>query len=148
MECNGHAKSRGDGSSSTSARFRQAYLGGRTRRRIRQPAARRLGMSRIFWDTNLFIYLFEGSGKFSTQVFALRDRMLQRGDQLMTSAITLGEILVKPMQNGDAKAVAYYQKLIATTAAVTDLFITNDVRLHSKQISGIQFIAPLDRVPI
>ncbi len=44
--------------------------------------------------------------------------MLERGDQLMTSAITLGEILVKPIQNGDAKAVAYYQKLIATTAAV------------------------------
>ena len=109
--------------------------------------------------------------------------MLERGDQLMTSAMTLGEILVKPIQNGDAKAVAYYQKLIATTAAVipfeekaalayarlradsslrppetiqlacaaaagTDLFITNDARLHSKQIPGIQFIVPLDRIPI
>ena len=140
-------------------------------------------MSRIFWDTNLFIYLFEGSGKSSTQVMALRSRMLERGDQLMTSAITLGEILVKPIQNGDAKAVAYYQKLIATTAAVipfeekaalayarlradgslrppdtiqlacaaaagTDLFITNEARLHSKQIPGIQFIVPLDRIPI
>ena len=140
-------------------------------------------MSRIFWDTNLFIYLFEGSGKFSNQVMALRSRMLERGDQLMTSAITLGEILVKPIQNGDAKAVAYYQKLIATTAAVipfeekaalayarlradgslrppdtiqlacaaaagTDLFITNEARLHSKQIPGIQFIVPLDRLRI
>jgi len=140
-------------------------------------------MSRIFWDTNLFLYLFEGSGRFSAQVLALRRKMLERGDQLMTSAITLGEILVKPIQNGDAKAVAYYQELIAKTAAVipfeekaalayarlrgdrslrppdtmqlacaaaagTDLFITNDVRLHSKQISGIQFIVPLDRVPI
>jgi len=140
-------------------------------------------MSRIFWDTNLFIHLFEGSGRFSTQVLALRRKMLERGDQLMTSAITLGEILVKPIQNGDAKAVAYYQELIAKTAAVirfeekaalayarlradrslrppdsmqlacaaaaaTDLFITNDVRLHSKQIPGIQFIVPLDRVPI
>src|SRR3989454_12121113 len=75
-------------------------------------------MSRIFWDTNLFIYLFEGSGKFSIQVLALRGRMLERGDQLMTSAITLGEILVKPIQIGDVKAVAYYQQLIATTAAV------------------------------
>ena len=109
--------------------------------------------------------------------------MLTRGDELFTSAITLGEILVKPIQNQDAKAVAYYQKLIVTTAAVipfeenaalayaqlradrslrppdtiqlacaatagVDLFITNDVRLHSKQIPGIQFIVPLDRVPI
>jgi len=140
-------------------------------------------MSRIFWDTDLFIYLFEGSGRFSTQVMALRNRMLTRGDELFTSAITLGEILVKPIQNGDAKAVAYYQKLITTTAAVipfeekaalvyarlradrllrppdtiqlacaatagVDLFITNDIHLHSKQIPGIQFIVPLDRVPI
>jgi len=140
-------------------------------------------MSRIFWDTNIFIYLFEGSGKFSTQVVALRNKMLARNDQLLTSAITLGEILVKPVQNHDAKAVAYYQKLIATTAVVipfeekaalayarlradrslrppdtiqlacaastgVDLFITNDARLHSKQIPGIQFIVPLDRVPI
>src|SRR5258707_3462484 len=44
--------------------------------------------------------------------------MLTRNDELLTSAITLGEILVKPMQNHDAKAVAYYQKLIATTAVV------------------------------
>ncbi len=139
-------------------------------------------MSRIFWDTNLFIYLFEGSGKFSTQVAALRNRMLARNDQLLTSAITLGEILLKPLKNHDAKAVAYYQKLIATAAMVisfqenaalayarlradrslrtadtiqlacasvgVDLFITNDAKLHSKQIPGIQFIVPLDRVPI
>jgi predicted nucleic acid-binding protein len=109
--------------------------------------------------------------------------MLARGDELFTSAITLGEILVKPIQNHDAKAAAYYQNLIATTAVVipfeekaalayarlradralrppdtiqlacaasagVDLFITNDVKLHSKQIPGIQFIVPLDRVPI
>lgn len=140
-------------------------------------------MSRIFWDTNLFIYLFEDFGGFTSQVATLRSRMLTRGDELFTSAVTLGEILVKPMQKGDAKAVAYYQKLLTTTAAVipfeekaavvyarlrgdrslrppdaiqlacaasagVDLFITNDARLHSKQIPGIQFIVPLDRVPI
>ncbi|HYL86931.1 MAG TPA: type II toxin-antitoxin system VapC family toxin [Candidatus Angelobacter sp.] len=140
-------------------------------------------MSRIFWDTNLFIYLFESFGPLSKQVASLRNRMIARGDQLLTSAMTLGEILVKPNRSGDAKAAAYYQKLLTTTAVVVpfeekaamayariridrsvqppdaiqlacaasegvDLFITNDTRLHSKQISGIQFIAPLDRVPI
>lgn len=140
-------------------------------------------MSRVFWDTNLFIYLFEDFGGFTSQVATLRSRMLTRGDELLTSAVTFGEILVKPMQKGDSKAVAYYQKLLTTTAAVlpfeekaavvyarlrgdrslrppdaiqlacaasagVDLFITNDARLHSKQIPGIQFIVPLDRVPI
>ncbi len=140
-------------------------------------------MSVVFWDTNLFVYLWEDFGKLSGQVLALRNRMLTRGDELLTSAMTLGEILVKPIQRGDAKAVAYYQNLIATTATVipfaekaaivyarlradqslrapdtiqlacaaaagTDLFITNEARLHSMQIPGIQFIVPLDRVPI
>jgi uncharacterized protein len=140
-------------------------------------------MSRIFWDTNLFIYLYEGTGPFSDQVVALRTRMLQRRDQLLTSSMTLGEVLVKPAQAGDLKAVAYYRKLMTTTARIipfdenaavvyaelrgdrslrppdaiqlacaassgVDLFITNDARLHSKQIAGIQFIAPLDRVPL
>jgi predicted nucleic acid-binding protein len=140
-------------------------------------------MSRIFWDTNLFIYLFESYGPLSKQVAALRSRMIARRDQLLTSAMTLGEILVKPNRSGDTKAAAYYQKLITTTAVVVpfeekaalayarirtdrslrppdaiqlacaasegvDLFITNDTRLHSKQIAGIQFIAHLDRAPI
>jgi predicted nucleic acid-binding protein len=140
-------------------------------------------MSRVFWDTNLFIYLFEGSSVFSTEVSELRRRMLARRDQLLTSAITLGEILVKPMERGDSASAAYYKKLITTTAIVipfeekaaviyaglradrslrapdaiqlscaasarVDLFVTNDMRLHSKQIAGIQFIVPLDRVPI
>jgi|SRR5580693_4687570 predicted nucleic acid-binding protein len=142
-----------------------------------------MGMSRVFWDTNLFIYLFEGSGSLSKEVVALRNRMLTRRDHLLTSTITLGEILVKPMEKGDAAAVAYYQKLITTTtvlipfeekAAViyarlradrslrapdaiqlscaacarVDLFVTNDARLQSKQVDGIQFIVSLDRVPI
>ena len=50
-------------------------------------------MTRVFWDTNLFVYLFEG-GEFAPRVRQLRARMLERGDQLVTSALTLGELLV------------------------------------------------------
>src|SRR6267154_2190939 len=35
-----------------------------------------MGMSRVFWDTNLFIYLFESREPFSTQVETLRSRPL------------------------------------------------------------------------
>jgi hypothetical protein len=54
-------------------------------------------MSVVFWDTNLFIYLWQDFGKLSGQVLALRSRMLTRGDELLISAMTLGEILVKPI---------------------------------------------------
>ncbi len=58
-------------------------------------------MSRVFWDTNLFIYLMEGTGANAESVVALRRRMLERGDELFTSTLTLGELLVKPVEIGD-----------------------------------------------
>ena len=35
-------------------------------------------MSRVFWDTNLFIYLFEDYGTLSQAVAQLRSKMLAR----------------------------------------------------------------------
>jgi predicted nucleic acid-binding protein len=58
-------------------------------------------MTRVFWDTNLFVYLLEG-GESAARVKQVRARMLERGDQLLTSALTLGELLVKPLEKGDA----------------------------------------------
>jgi len=75
-------------------------------------------MSRIFWDTNLFIYLFEDYGKFSKKVFALRERMLDRGDQLMTSTMTFGELLVKPTERRDEVLKKKYEEAVLSTAAL------------------------------
>src|ERR1700739_495721 len=134
-----------------------------------------MGMSRIFLDTNLFIYLFECYGPLSRRFVALRQSMLTRGDQLLTSTLTMGEILVKPMERGDIELSKKYEATLTATSlmlpfdmkaariyaglrpdrslrapdaiqlacaagAGVDLFITNDARLHMKQIPGIQFI--------
>ena len=140
-------------------------------------------MSRVFWDTNLFIYLFEDYGPLSKTTAALRTKMLARGDQLLTSTLTLGEILVKPTEQGDMQLCSQYEtaitaaalilpfdtkaariyaslrsdralrppdaiQLACAAAADIDLFVTNDARLQRKQVDGIQFIVPLERVPI
>ena len=47
----------------------------------------------VFWDTNLFIYLLESHGDLTLLTRALWERMLLRGDRLVTSAMTLGELL-------------------------------------------------------
>jgi len=140
-------------------------------------------MSRIFWDTNLFIYLLEPKEEFSVLTKELRTRMLRRSDQLLTSTITLGEVLVKPTRAGDAERCRKYERAISSAATLipfdikaarhyasikssrsvqapdavqlscaasvgVDLFITNDNRLQNQQVPGIQFIVPLNRVPI
>ncbi|MEK6529313.1 MAG: PIN domain-containing protein, partial [candidate division NC10 bacterium] len=75
-------------------------------------------MSRIFWDTNLFIYLIEDYGELSERVVALRKRMLSRNDQLYTSALTLGEVLVKPTEGGSEDLRRQYEAAIVTGAIV------------------------------
>lgn len=140
-------------------------------------------MSRVFWDTNLFIYFFEGHEQFGPETRKLRERMLNRDDALITSAMTLGEILVKPRQHGDEARCQKYENVLkavsmivpfdieaarhysslrqhrglkapdaiqlsCAAAAKVDLFITNDNRLHALHVPGIQFIVPIDRVPL
>ena len=75
-------------------------------------------MSRIFWDTNLFIYLFEDYGELSKRVTSLRRSMLERGDQLVTSTLTLGEILVKPFERGENELARKYEQTITATSQV------------------------------
>lgn len=59
-------------------------------------------MARVFWDTNLFIYLFEKNREWSPRVVELRKRMRERRDDLLTSCLTVGEVLTKPKELGDA----------------------------------------------
>jgi predicted nucleic acid-binding protein len=88
-------------------------------------------MSRVFWDTNLYIYLFEEYGQFSRKVRQLRSNMLMRGDQLMTSTLTLGEVLVKPSEEGDHDLCKRYEDAIASTSLMIP-FDTGAARLYAR----------------
>jgi uncharacterized protein len=51
-------------------------------------------MSRIYWDTMLFIYWLEDHPQYSDRVQRIFDRMRKRQDQLCTSTFAVGETLV------------------------------------------------------
>ena len=75
-------------------------------------------MSRVFWDSNLFIYFLEGNDERSVATKELRKNMLDRGDQLLTSTLTLGEILVKPTTLGDQSRCRLYEDVLGKTASI------------------------------
>src|ERR1035438_5101278 len=70
-------------------------------------------MARVFWDTNLFIYLFEKNAAWSPRVIELRRRMLARGDELLTSYLTVGEVITKPKQLNNAMLERSYLKFFS-----------------------------------
>lgn len=49
-------------------------------------------MSRIFWDTMLFVYLIDDHPVYATRVRELLDRSYRRADTLFTSYLALGEL--------------------------------------------------------
>jgi len=73
-------------------------------------------VTRIFWDANLFIYLIEGGNRASA-VKDLYEQMRARGDQLVTSALALGEVLVRPLA-ADPGLARRYEEVITSTAAI------------------------------
>jgi predicted nucleic acid-binding protein len=73
-------------------------------------------VSRVFWDTNLFIYLLEDFGPQSDRVAEVRQRMLERADELVTSTLTLGEVLVKPSEQGNEALRQRYEDVLSRTA--------------------------------
>lgn len=75
-------------------------------------------MNRIFFDTNIFIYMFEGIEPNRSRMLEIRKRMLERGDRIVTSAMTLGEVLVKPTKLGQASLIEQYDHAIRSTSEI------------------------------
>ena len=103
-------------------------------------------MSRVFWDTNLFVYLIESTGHRSRQVLELYGRMRERGDSLFTSALTVGEILVKPVErNNDALRRRYEQAL---GSGATVLAFDIDAASRYAEIRQDRSIRPPDAIQL
>ncbi len=86
-------------------------------------------MSRVFWDTNIFIYLLEENPSYIAETRRLRERMLSRGDELLTSAMTLAEVQVPARKQGDVdrakrirSLVSSASKVVAFDGAAADIF--------------------------
>ena len=71
-------------------------------------------MSRIFFDTNLFIYWLEDRGPHGRRVSELVERIVGRRDELVTSTLTVAEVLVKPLATGDHALAHRYEKFFDT----------------------------------
>ena len=75
-------------------------------------------MTNLFWDTNLFIYLFDATGPWHDMAHSLRTGMLKRGYGIVTSTMTLGELQVGPRKHGSTELAIRYKKALFEVASV------------------------------
>ena len=104
-------------------------------------------MSRIFWDTNLFIYLLEGTGESFQLTRNLLQRMAERRDELLTSTLTLGEVLVKPLEAGRADIADRYERLLDSPGVRLVPFDRESARMYA-QIRRDRSIRPPDAIQL
>jgi uncharacterized protein len=62
-------------------------------------------VTRVYWDSMLFIYLLEGNPVFGPKVRNIFDQIVVRGDVFCTSVFSIGEILTGPRRRGSASGV-------------------------------------------
>ncbi len=102
-------------------------------------------MSRIYWDTLLFIYWLEEHPQYAKRVDAIHTRMKERQDRLITSTFTFGEVLAGAYRRNAARVADESRQLLQAVVAETVPF-TLDTAGQYAWIRGSLGIAPADAI--
>lgn len=102
-------------------------------------------MSRIYWDSMLFIYWLDDNPHFAKRVASIYARMSERGDELITSAVTVGEVLAGVYRKGPVSRVNEVRNALLSLLSEVVSF-TADTADHYARIRGSLKIASPDAI--
>jgi len=102
-------------------------------------------MSRIYWDSMLFIYWLEDDPHFAKRVAAIHARMQERQDELITSAFTLGEVFAGAYRKGAEQAADELRGVLTNLLSEVLPFTAETAQWYAR-IRGNRGIASLDAI--
>jgi len=102
-------------------------------------------VSRVYWDTMLFIYWLEDHPDHARRVDSIRSRMEQRHDQLITGAFTFGEVLAGVYRRGTPQLADETRRLLRSVVAEVVPF-TLETADRCARIRGTPGITPADAI--
>jgi uncharacterized protein len=102
-------------------------------------------MSRVYWDSMLFIYWLEDHPQYAKQVDVIHSRMKQRQDRLITGAFTFGEVLAGTYRKGRAELADQFRTLLRSVVAEIVPF-TVETAEHYARIRGVLGTTPADAI--
>jgi predicted nucleic acid-binding protein len=104
-------------------------------------------MSRIFLDTNFFIYLIEGASPQSVRARYLVRAFSERRDEVLTSVMSLGEVLVAPMRNGDSALAQQYRRIFRGKGITVLPFLEESAEIFAR-IRSRSSVKPPDAIQL
>jgi uncharacterized protein len=102
-------------------------------------------VSRIYWDSMLFIYWLEEHPVFGKRVDEIHLRMEDRHDQLITGAFTLGEVLAGPYRRAALEKVDDVRRLLRNVVEEIIPFTAETADRYA-QIRGTLQVSPADAI--
>ncbi|BAP89327.1 putative uncharacterized protein [Burkholderiales bacterium GJ-E10] len=83
--------------------------------------------SRVYFDTNCFIYVVEGVERYRPVLEPLMNAAATGAVTGVTGEITLAEVLVKPLRDQEAQQVLLYKQMLADRQPITLVPITQTI---------------------
>ncbi len=102
-------------------------------------------MSRIYWDSMLFIYWLEDHPQFAKKVDAIHARMEERQDQLITGAFTFGEVLAGAYRKGESNRADDLRRVLQSLVGEVIPFTIKTAEQYAR-IRGTSGITPADAI--
>lgn len=91
---------------------------------------------RVYFDTNVFIYLVEGYAAFQTSLNEIHDSILHQEAEIFTSELTLCEVLVLPFRLNNTEFVNIYRQFIEDSGAFTLLPTKRETYVRASLFRG------------
>jgi predicted nucleic acid-binding protein len=102
-------------------------------------------VSRIYWDSMLFVYWLEDHPQHAARMDRIHKLMETRGDTLCTSAFTVGEVLTGPYRIGAIEAASRIREAFRSPQIELIPF-TPDTADHYAAIRGNHRVSPADAI--
>jgi predicted nucleic acid-binding protein len=102
-------------------------------------------MSRIYWDTMLFVYWLEDHPRYAKRVRQLLGKMKERQDQLCTSSFAVGEILVGPYKVGATETARRIRDVLRPPLVEVIPYMLETADLYAG-IRARQAVSPADAI--
>ena len=103
---------------------------------------------KIFIDTSPLIYLIEGEGKFANMVEKQLSQWIRAEENLATSTITLLELLVVPIKQGNRVLVQKYRALLHDLLSEPLIPLTETISEMAAQIRGVYGFTTPDSIQL
>jgi uncharacterized protein len=103
-------------------------------------------MSRIYWDAMLFIYWVEENPQFGGRIDAIWKRMQDRRDELVTGALTLGEVLAGAYKRGASRERIQDVREMMESVVSTMIPFSDATAEIFAQVKGTMGVASADAI--